>query len=883
MTELLDRLRAALGDRYAIERQIGEGGMATVYRAKDLKHERTVAIKVLRQELSASLGADRFLREIRVAANLQHPNILGLYDSGEADGLLYYVMPFVEGESLRDRLKKEQQLPLHDALQITRESAEALQYAHERGIVHRDIKPENILLLGGHALVADFGIARAVSQASEDKLTQTGMAIGTPHYMSPEQALGSEHVDARSDVYSLGCVLYELLIGQTPFTGPNSMAIMARHSMEVVPSLQVVRASIPDEVEDAVMQALEKTPADRFQTMREFAERLSEAETEAAMMRTAQRRASTAARRAASGAQPRATGPNRRTGSREVPATTEHRTPVELAAAVIREGGVKLWSLAAGALVVAAALGYGGWKLTHRGGAADDGGGGTEGYDANHIAVLYFEPRGGSDSVGYLADGLTEALIHEIGQVPQLQVISRNGVLPYKKSAVATDSIGRALKVGTLVQGTVTQADNRLRVDVSLINAATGKELGSKVLERPREEIFALQDDLAKEVSVFLRQQLGQELTLQASRQSTKNPKAWEQLQRAEQSTKDVDVLLASGDTAAAGRRLLQADTILAGAEALDPTWSAPSVMRGWLDYRQTDLVSGFDKAVYAKWLGEGLTHADRALKLKPNDPDALELRGTLRYWRYLINLEPDPQAATKLLNDAQEDLQGAVAGNPTAATAWSWLSHMYMGQARTGEAKLAAQRAYEADPYLSTVDVTIWRLFQASLELEDKEQSAHWCEVAHERFPKYYRSTECQLWMFALKGVTPDVPKAWALLDTLVQLSPASSREFAQHQGQMLVAIALARAGLKDSAGRVAERARADATVDPTRDLAQIEAAARLIMGDKDEALRLLTTYVAANPQVRASMAKDDSWWWRDLRSDPRWRSLMGLPAATS
>ena len=261
-------------------------------------------------ELSASLGADRFLREIRVAANLQHPNILGLYDSGEMDGLLYYVMPFIEGESLRDRLNKEQQLPLTDALQIARESADALQYAHERGIVHRDIKPENILLMGGHALVADFGIARAVSQAGGEKLTQTGMAIGTPHYMSPEQSLGSEHVDARSDIYSLGCVLYELLIGQPPFTGPNSMAIMARHSMEVVPSLQVVRASIPDEVEDAVMQALEKTPADRFQTMKEFGERLSEAEAEAAMMRTAQRRASTAARRAASG--PRAAATPRR-------------------------------------------------------------------------------------------------------------------------------------------------------------------------------------------------------------------------------------------------------------------------------------------------------------------------------------------------------------------------------------------------------------------------------------------------------------------------------------------------------------------------------------------------------------------------------------------
>ncbi|HKT61705.1 MAG TPA: serine/threonine-protein kinase, partial [Gemmatimonadales bacterium] len=408
--------------------------MATVYKARDLKIERTVAIKVLRPELSVSLGADRFLREIRVAANLQHPNILGLYDSGEAPGgLLYYVMPFIEGESLRDRLNKEQQLPIHDALQIIREAAEALQYAHERGIVHRDIKPENILLLGGHALVADFGIARAVSSAGGDKLTQTGMAVGTPHYMSPEQALGSEHVDARSDVYSLGCVLYEVLIGQTPFTGPNAMAIMARHSMEVVPSLQVVRNSIPDEVEDAVMQALEKTPADRFQSMKEFAERLQDAEAEAALARTAQRRASTAARRAAaSGGQPRATGQTgaRRTASREMPVPTEHRTPIEVAAAVIREGGVKLWSLTAGGLVLLAGLGFGGYKLLHKvGGAA----GGDSSLDPSHIAVMYFDQRGGNDSLGYLADGLTEALIHELSAVGGLQVISSNGVRPYKK------------------------------------------------------------------------------------------------------------------------------------------------------------------------------------------------------------------------------------------------------------------------------------------------------------------------------------------------------------------------------------------------------------------------------------------------------------------
>ena len=277
MADVLEQLRAALGDRYEVDRLVGEGGMATVYLATDLRHGRKVAIKTLRPELAASIGADRFLREIRVAANLQHPNVLGLYDSGEANGILFYVMPFIEGESLRARLNREQQLPLHDAVRITREAAEALAYAHEHGVVHRDIKPENILLQNGHALVADFGIARAVDAAGE-KLTQTGMAVGTPHYMSPEQSLGADHADGRSDIYSLGCVLYELLAGQPPFDGPNSRAILARHAMEQVPSIRIVRQSVPEELEDAVMQSLEKTPADRFQKMSELAESLADLE-----------------------------------------------------------------------------------------------------------------------------------------------------------------------------------------------------------------------------------------------------------------------------------------------------------------------------------------------------------------------------------------------------------------------------------------------------------------------------------------------------------------------------------------------------------------------------------------------------------------------------
>jgi serine/threonine protein kinase len=248
--------------------------MATVYLATDLKHHREVAVKVLRPELAAALGPERFLREIEISARLRHPHILPLFDSGELEGFLFYVMPYVEGESLRGRLTRERQLPLDDALQITREVADALSFAHSRGIVHRDIKPENVLLESGHAVVADFGIARAILAAGSERLTETGMAVGTPAYMSPEQAFGEESLDGRSDIYGLGCMLYEMLGGDPPFTGSSAQAILARKVVDQIPSLRTVRETLPFTVERAVRKALARLPADRFATATQFAEAL---------------------------------------------------------------------------------------------------------------------------------------------------------------------------------------------------------------------------------------------------------------------------------------------------------------------------------------------------------------------------------------------------------------------------------------------------------------------------------------------------------------------------------------------------------------------------------------------------------------------------------
>jgi len=269
MADLLERVRASLAGRYTIERELGRGGMATVYLARDLKHDRLVALKVLRPELAASLGADRFLREIQVTAHLTHPNILPLLDSGRADEFLYYVTPYVEGESLRSRLERERQLPVDEAVRLAAAVAGALDYAHRHQIIHRDIKPENILLEDGQAVVADFGIARALHAAESAKLTETGVAVGTVAYMSPEQATGEEF-DGRSDIYSLGCVLYEMLAGEPPFTGPTAQVVTARRLAGSVPSLHAVRDSVPRQIEQAIGKALAKLPADRFATAAEF-------------------------------------------------------------------------------------------------------------------------------------------------------------------------------------------------------------------------------------------------------------------------------------------------------------------------------------------------------------------------------------------------------------------------------------------------------------------------------------------------------------------------------------------------------------------------------------------------------------------------------------
>jgi len=449
------RLAAALADRYTIQRELGQGGMATVYLAEDLKHHRWVAIKVLRPELAQALGPERFLREIETTASLRHPHILPLHDSGEAAGFLYYVMPFVEGESLRDRLSRERQLPIEEALQIAREVADALSYAHGRQIVHRDIKPENILLESGHAVVADFGIARAVSAAGGARLTETGLAVGTVQYMSPEQAAGDQDLDGRSDLYALGCVLYEMLAGQPPFSGPTAESVVRQHMMAAPPPVAQLRPAVPPAVSAALERALAKTPADRFNPVAQFSDALRHG-----------------------------TGPLAGPAPAPPPTSTapSRRRPMLVLGflALLAIAAVLLWRRGAGA------------------GRAE----------AASVAVLPFVDLSPDRASAYLGDGMAETLINALANVPGLSVAARTSAFAFRDKAEDVRLIGQELGVATVLEGSVQRSGERLRVTAQLVKTADGLHLWSQSFDRSTADIFAVQDEVARAVVTALKGQL---------------------------------------------------------------------------------------------------------------------------------------------------------------------------------------------------------------------------------------------------------------------------------------------------------------------------------------------------------------------------------------
>ena len=495
--------------------------------------------------------------------------------------------------------------------------------------------------------------------------------------------------------------------------------------------------------------------------------------------------------------------------------------------------------------------------------------------DPNHIAVLYFEDLS-DGKLRALSDGLTESLIDELGAVKQLTVISRNGVAPFKGKNVATDSIQRALKVGTIVSGSVAQSGDQLRVKVELVDAANGNQIASKTFDKPRSDLFALQDTLAKEVSRALRTQLGNEIDNITSRPGTSNAQAWEALQQVKQTIASFDSVLATSGPQQALQLVASTDAELNRISGMDSKWAAPIVLRGSNNIWRVSRLATGDSLV--KWIDAGLKDAEQVLANSPTDPDALELRGTLRYFKWSYNKAPDPAHPRRMLEDAAADLQAAVAKNPLQTSALNSLSFVLNSMNQFSNAKIAAERAYVSDPYLKDINKTIWRLFQNSLMMGIKAESQKWCDIGLQRFARDYRFAQCRLLLFGLPGQKVSADTIWKTYQQFVDLGPSSRKEFNKLKGGMFVALDLLRAGVSpDSARHVADRSRGNAqTDDSAGELLVYEAQFRAQVGDKDDAIRLLSRFFAVNPPPRAFAKDDDSWYWEPIRDDARYKALV-------
>lgn len=456
-----------IAERYEIERELGRGGMAVVYLAHDRKHDRRVAVKLLAPEVSQSLDARRFQREITITAGLAHPNILPLHDSGNANGQLYYVMPFVAGESLRHRLARERQLPLHDAVCIARAVAAALEHAHAHGVIHRDVKPENILLADGQAVVADFGIAKLVSETAAQRFTTAGAHLGTPAYMSPEQASGEATVDGRADLYAVGCVLYEMLTGDPPFTG-TALAVLAQRVAIAAPDVRLTRDTVPEALATTVARALARSPADRFQTAAELGQALDEAALECA--------------------------PRSPTGSARADRSASRWSATRRA-------------MLAGALVAAGAAAAAGVGRALRLGPFSRAAGGPP--TIHTLAVLPLASVSDAKGPDFFADGLTDALITGLSELGNVNVISRTSVMRYRTMPEPLPRVARALHADAVLEGTVVHSGARVRISTELIRASDQRVIWARSFERTVGDALALQADVAEAVAQEIGVRLG--------------------------------------------------------------------------------------------------------------------------------------------------------------------------------------------------------------------------------------------------------------------------------------------------------------------------------------------------------------------------------------
>jgi TolB-like protein len=529
-------------------------------------------------------------------------------------------------------------------------------------------------------------------------------------------------------------------------------------------------------------------------------------------------------------------------------------------------------ALAASAVFAIAAIASGVWALTRT--RTSEAGSLAGRFDRSRVAVLYFNDESRDGRLTPLADGLTEELIDELSAVKALDVVSKGGVGSLRSASV--DSAARALKAGTLLRGSVEEVGGRIRVSVRLFDGNSGgTEFERTSFERPAGDVLTVRDTLAQQVAEFLRVRLGHEIRLRGERAGTENADAWLFVRQAERETVLAESLAAADSAAAAAAKFAAADSILAAAERLDAQWAVPTVARATLAQRQIRFQKNEQRL--ARLVDGGLAHADRAVALDPRNADALEVRGSLRFTKMVRGLAPDPSESAELLRGAEEDLRKAVGISPSQAGAWTALSRLYYRKYNKVEANLAARRAYEADAYLSAAPEILWRLYVTSYDLEQFVDATNWCDLAARRYPRDPMFVRCRLWLLTATDREPDVDEGWRLAAKFDSLAPPNAREMMRREAQLPIAAALGRRGLRDSADRVLVRARADRSLDPRGDLMSYEAAIRVMIGDTDEAIRLLQEFLTANPLHREGYVKNQTWWWRPLQNDPRFKELVG------
>jgi serine/threonine-protein kinase len=791
--------------------------MATVYLARDLKHDREVAVKVLRPELTAVLGRERFLAEVALTARLDHPHILTLIDSGEAGGILYYVLPYIRGESLRQRLTAEQQLPVDEAVRIACQVAGALDYAHRHGVIHRDIKPENIMLHEGEAMVTDFGIALAVREAAGERLTESGLSVGTPQYMSPEQATGGRDLTTRSDLFSLGVVTYEMLTGEPPFRGRTSQAVVARLMTERPSAIRTVRETVSPGVEAAVLQALAKVPADRFPTGDAFAAALREGMTRTVAMPVTE-----------------VSGRRRR---------------------LVRAGRWLLASMVvAGVVLALVRVGRQPQSSAVRAGRLGP----------PLVLVSPFQTGRNDTLAGSVARSLSDAIVDSLAMISGLRAVATTGDTP-----AATDSLLRGAEVSLIVAGSIERRGNELKGIGRVSDGTTRIQLFSQAQQASAEAAPVLEADLVERIVRFVRRYVGTEVKRRAVAAETKDSVARRYWSRAVSIIDAISSPEALSLPTPTADRLAVADSLLGEAARRDPQWVGPHIARGWAYLESASIYGSEGQRDSARIAAhrKAVAAADAAIRIVPADPEAHELRGVA-----LVGLwfEAPSDKADSIGRAAELELGRAISLDLNVARAWEALGTYYLFVGRFAEGRQALAQAQRADAFLVSEPRTLrWQII-ADLNLEHYADAAQTCARGARWYPFDLAFMNCR---YVILGWSANdlksARRAWQLgLEAEDQATPAR-RSDTYRTNLLMTAAILARAGYRDSARAFLR------TFEGTRQgpvdldgFASDEAYVRLLVGEDDKAIALLRTFLHNNWAQRGYIVRTP--WFRSLRRNP-------------